>query len=352
MLGFHPVARMNPYQALLYSQAYASGVAPVGLPLRSDFDSLQVARSIGVGTILHLHWTSEIISGAENTRQAEARATEFVEHLESLQAAGSKIAWSVHNVLPHQCPFPEVESRLRARLSEIADVIHVMSPGTVEATFRYYSLPVDKIIEVPHPSYVGAYPSHVDRATSRFELGYEPTDLVLGALGSIQPYKGLTEFADAVRNQIELDPDVRALVGGIPGRDEESRQLLLELEKANHVRLVARQLSDREMASLMVALDVAVLPYRASLNSGAALLALSFGVPVVAPLTGGFRDLIAMGFGVGYDADDPDGLTESLSNVRQFLERYDRAAALAYAADLNGGSVSARFFNALLAKLS
>jgi hypothetical protein len=69
-------------------------------------------------------------------------------------------------------------------------------------------------------------------------------------------------------------------------------------------------------------------------------------------LTGGFRDLIAMGFGVGYDPDDPNGLTESLSSVRQFLEQYDRAAALAYAADINGGSVSARFFNALLAKLS
>lgn len=347
VLGFHPVARMNPFQALLYSRGFASGFAPVGLVNRTDFPALKPARSMGVGAILHLHWTSEVTAGSEEESEAVTRADDFLQELQALQEEGVRLVWSVHNVLPHKCLFPEVEARFRSDLAELVDVIHVMAEETISETLAHYELPESKIVQVPHPSYVGAYPDHLDRSYVRFEMGYDTSDLVLGAIGSIQPYKGLSEFATATRNVMRKNARLRALVGGLPGRDEESRKLVLELQQMGHIELVARRLSDLELASLMTALDAAVLPYRASLNSGAAMLALSFGVPIVAPMTGSFRRLIERGFGTGYELDDASGLETAIEALPGLLENFDREGAFEFVRSLSGRVISKRFFSRL-----
>lgn len=351
VLGYHPVARMNPYQALLYSRANYFGFAPVGLVQRSDFESLTAAISMGVGALLHLHWTSEVLSTSSDEGDASARASQFIEELHDLHSQGVRIVWSVHNVLPHLCLFPEVEAQLRSDLAEVADVIHVMAEDTVRETSPYYRLPKEKVIKVPHPSYVGAYPGYMSRDLARFDLGYEPSDLVFGVVGSIQPYKGLSEFALAVEQEMLVDPDLRAVVAGIPGRDEESRHLVTELRHAIHIDLVARRLTDTEVATLVTALDVAVLPYRASLNSGAALLALSFGVPIVAPTTGSFRQLIEQGLGVGYEPDTSDGLRGAIGEIRAFLEGFEPARALELASTQDGPTVSEQFFTEMRSRI-
>ena len=347
VIGFHPVARMNPYQALLYSRAHASGFAPVGLVRRSDFGALKVASAMGARAILHLHWTSEVLAESIDEEDASKRVTEFIQELHDLRSEGVYVVWSVHNVLPHRCPYPSVEARLRAELAELVDVVHVMAGDTIVETSVHYRIPEGKVIEVPHPSYVGAYPNFMERPLARFELGYEPSDLVVGMVGSIQPYKGLSEFALAVEHEMQRNPDLRALVAGIPGRDEASRHLITELQRANHIDLLPRRLDDTEIATVVSALDAAVLPYRASLNSGAALLALSFGVPIVAPITGSFRHFLDQGLGVGYEPGSSDGLRQALGSVRGFLEGFRPEKALEVASSLTGPIVSKRFFSAL-----
>ena len=352
VIGFHPVATMNPYQALLYSRAHASGFAPVGLVRRSDFGALKVATAIGASAILHLHWTSEVLSESLDEEDASKRVTEFIQELHDLRREGIYVVWTVHNVLPHRCPYPGVEAQLREELADLADVLHVMAGDTIAETSAHYSLPEEKVIEVPHPSYIGAYPNFMERPSARFELGYEPSDLVVGMVGSIQPYKGLSEFALAVEHEMQRDPDLRALVAGIPGGDEESRRLVTELQSASHLALVARQLSDAEIATVVLALDAVVLPYRVSLNSGAALLALSFGVPIVAPAIGSLRHFLDQGLGVGYEPGLSDGLRQALGSVRGFLEGFKPEKALEVASSLTGPIVSERFFLALREKLS
>jgi glycosyltransferase involved in cell wall biosynthesis len=64
---------------------------------------------------------------------------------------------------------------------------------------------------------------------------------------------------------------------------------------------------------LFRAADYAVCAYRSSLNSGTAMLALSFGVPLVAPETAAFSELLARGAGIGYAPDEPGALTAALA---------------------------------------
>ena len=351
VLGFHPVSRANPFQRLLYSRSGPAGFAPVGIVDQDELESLEVALKMGAGAVLHLHWTAGVLREATDPTDARRRCSAFLERIEALKQRGVGIVWTVHNVLPHRCDYPDVEAELRTGLASLADAIHVMAEDTLEATAPYYELPIDGIVEVPHPSYVGAYPGHIDRTMARMELGFDHADLVAGVIGSIQPYKGTGEFERALRVTVSGDPRLRGIVAGIPGRDPLSVALLDGLRRSPHIELIARQLGDLEIAVVVSSLDVMVLPYRASLNSGAAMLALTFGVPIVAPLTGHFRQLVERGFGIGYDPGSIEGLPSALGELRTTIRGFDRAAAARFAAEREASVISEQFFSKLRAVL-
>jgi glycosyltransferase involved in cell wall biosynthesis len=101
----------------------------------------------------------------------------------------------------------------------------------------------------------------------------------------------------------------------------------------------------------MRACDVCVLPYRQVTTSGAAILALSFGVPVVAPRMGCFVDLIGEDRGVLFDPDHPASLAEALERVRHIDLDHSRRAALAHARTLDWGALGeqhAKLYRALV----
>lgn len=347
VMAYHPVARMNPFQSLLYAAAFSSGFAPVGARRVGDLRALTAVKAMGANALVHLHWTSNVIGKAETEENAEMRVDEFLSTIADLKAADVLLLWTVHNRLPHDCRFPTPEIRLRRSIVEAADAIHVMESDTADQVADVFDLPEAKTFLTPHPSYVGAYPSHFDRALSRMELGLSQSDFVAGMIGSIQPYKGFDAFLGAVTDLGPSFPYLRGLIAGIPGSDPDSVALVHRLEAAETVKSLPRKLEDRDMSRLLSSLDVMVLPYRASLNSGAALLALSFGVPIVAPRIGAFRRLIEAGFGIGYDPSDPVGLRSAIELAPRFLEQVDRAAMEAHVDSLRAGAVSSQFFERL-----
>lgn len=347
ILGYFPIARLNPYQALLYSRAWENEFAPIGLATLEDLHALEIAVTVGTPALLHIHWTAPVTTRATDADKAERAAVDFLTQLEELRSIGVQILWTVHNVLPHMCRFPDVEISIRKRLAELADWIHVMASDTIAATQNLYALPPEKLIEVPHPSYVDAYPRHYSRRQARFELGYRSSDLVIGTIGSIQPYKGLDVLIDAAERARADNPHLQILIAGLPGRDPQSAALIDALDEVPYIRCLARSLDPNEVALAIRALDAAVLPYKASLNSGAALLALSQGVPIIAPRIGSFTHLVDAGYGLGYEGDPITGLSEAIAQLPEFLQSFDAESALEYCASISGPSVSQQFFEAV-----
>lgn len=347
VLGYHPVARMNPFQALLYRSAFERGFAPVPLYSRSSFESLAAARRMGARPMLHLHWTSEVLRGVSDVEEARNAKKAFLEELGGLRESGVDLIWTVHNVLPHDCGYAEVESELRADLASIAMAVHVMNPRTREYTQPHYPLPDDRTFQVPHPSYLGAYPNHMDARMVRFDLGFEPDDLVVGVLGSIQAYKGIGRFLDALDEARLAEPRLRSLVAGIPGTDAASQDLVMRLEADENILSVPRRLDDGALARLLTALDALVLPYDASLNSGAALLGITFGLPIVAPRLGQFEVLEDIGLCRTYEPTDPRALVDALSRVGDTVGAHDNQLALDYASETRAEVVSTAFFQAI-----
>jgi glycosyltransferase involved in cell wall biosynthesis len=344
VMAYYPVARTNPFQSLLYSRALAAGFAPVGLPQLDDLAGLGSGPLGGARSALHVHWTAHVIGDADHADQARARVEQFVSQLRRLQEQQVRIIWTVHNRLPHRCDHPEVEIGLRQELADLVDVVHVLGPEAAAGVGDLYRLPADRLLLAPHPSYLGAYPTHFDPELVRLELGFEPDDFVVGLIGSIQPYKGVDELIDAVTGSEPLPPRLRTVVAGIPGQDPESEKLVDRLTRTEAIRSVLRKLDDNNLAQLVTALDVMVLPYRAPLTSGAALLSLSFGTPIVAPGLGPFRPLAERGYCLAYDRDEPGGLVQALRQAPDWVGGVDREAMRKDMASLAGPIVSERFF--------
>jgi beta-1,4-mannosyltransferase len=94
-----------------------------------------------------------------------------------------------------------------------------------------------------------------------------------------------------------------------------------------------------------------VLPYRSSLNSGALLLALSFGRPVIAAASPHVTETVGPDAAITFEPDDRDALGAALRSVDALLTPIAREAALETARRFDPDELSRRFAAALRERL-
>ncbi|MEU4267316.1 glycosyltransferase family 4 protein [Streptomyces sp. NPDC026092] len=162
---------------------------------------------------------------------------------------------------------------------------------------------------------------------ARAELGAVDRPLLM-AVGALVPERGYGLLLDAAREWRDLDPQPLLVIAG-EGRERAALQRRVEAEGLA-VRLIGRR---DDVAELLAAADVAVLPSRWEARSLLAQEALRLGVPLVATAVGGVPELVG-------DAAElvPWGDAAALAAaVRGLLEDTDRRMDLAAA-----GRVQAR----------
>jgi len=194
-----------------------------------------------------------------------------------------------------------------------------MGEATAALTRPLYELDPATIEVVPHASYDGVYPDVVSRAAARERLGVLDHDVALLALGGIRPYRGLDTLLDAFDALLERDLRVKLLVAGKPGAAPQVREWIERCER--HPRIVARfeHVPDPDLQLWHRAADVAVLPYRGILNSGAFKLAETFGLPIVAPRSGNLADDLDPAYACGFDPDVPGDLLRALEDAADLV---------------------------------
>ncbi|HEY7590841.1 MAG TPA: glycosyltransferase [Candidatus Limnocylindrales bacterium] len=353
LLAYHPIARMNPFQALLYSRAWRHGIAAVPLHNLDELDDVAaVARGAGARQALHLHWTNKILEGSADEREARSRLAAFSERLDRFAAGGGSIVWTVHNTLPHDARMPAMEAALQQAIVDRAAVVHVLSANTPAAVGEWFSIPQERVLHVPHPSYVGAYVDTISPEAARWELGVPAGDTVYALLGAIKPYKGLDQMLDAFDAAIDRGRGTRRLiVAGGPSRDPEVDAFLERCLLHPFVSLHARKIPGDDMQLFLRAADIAVMPYLRSLNSGVLMLALSFGLPVVAPAVGAMAETITPRIGRTFVPGDRESLTDALLAADALRTPEARAAALDVAREHDPHRLSERFSRELVRRL-
>jgi beta-1,4-mannosyltransferase len=355
-----PFDRDNPFQALLTSRFEEFGIVPVGMDRLADLNdpvalpALAGLRAEGVEVVLHLHWLARVLRGVTSEAEGRDRVSAFLGALDAFRAAGGRIVWTVHNVLPHDTAFPTVDLELRRGVVARADIVHVLSAGTVAAAAPLYEIPASKVLHIPHPAYLGVYPDEMSYADARRHYGLGADDIVFGFVGNLRPYKGLDDLLDAFEAIAASPPDARRrrlLVAGMPAADA-SIEALLERARAHpDVVVDARRIPAEELSIPLRASDVVVLPYRASLNSGALLLALSFGRPVIAAASPHVTETVGPDASITFDSNDPGALVAALGDADRLLTPEARTAAMATARRFDPDSISRQFATGLRERL-
>lgn len=295
----------NPYQQLLTMGMPAHDITAMGGQSLAEGVRLVKGAHHLDQRVLHLHWLNVVLAGADSLEEGRKRVGAFERQLDNLHAQGVRIVWTMHNVLPHESRFEELEVRVREIIVQRAEMIHVMNPHSVAMASPHFAIPEEKVVRVEHPGYQGYYPERMSRAAARAQFGFGPEEQVSLVLGAIKPYKGLTDLATVFdRLSLEHPRRLNLLIAGAAGNDEGTRELLELAAIHPAIHVLPDRIIPEDVWTLFAAADNAIVPYKASLNSGALVLALSMGVPVIARATAGSTHLLSDGAGRVYGTDD------------------------------------------------
>ncbi len=339
--------RLNPYVRLL-----AEGVHRADLAIHTAIAPTLPWRNLLIQPpdLLHLHWIELQYSYGH---PPHARASLALRHLllklRLARRRRIRLVYTVHNLNHHDDHYPDLETLANRWLFDHADAIHVHDDASAEAVAAQYGRR-ERVYIVPHGHYLHTYPNTIDRRTARQRLHLKPDAFIYLCLGQVRPYKGLDQLISAF---IERDDATTELV--IAGRISSATyaEHLLALANAHPgIRLFPDYIADEDLQLFFNAADACVLPYRRVTTSGAALLAFSFGKPIVAPAIGPFPDLIAGDNGVLFPPDNgstpapilagPPSVAAALQHIRQLDPERARAAALATAASRDWTTLGAQ----------
>lgn len=307
-LGVYTWITENPYSAMLYAQFRGSS-APLAM---TDLRELETFTNLPVGRrLLWIHSEASYSWGRTTDEQLNASHSSFVDSLDRWSAKGGRLVWTVHDDGLHlNDPDPSRIRDIRSKLCQIADCVHVHSEAAKALVMRDWEVEGERVIVVRHPSYAPLYPASasgiaaIDSATRRRLLCF----------GHIKPYKdyqGLSAALDTLGpGSFEALTIAGKLAGGVT-LPEQTYRRNLDLE------LRLGFIPDELVPTIFASTHFLVLPYTESLTSGAAALAMGFGVPVIAPALGGMREAVPKEcLPLLYDPVDADGLTGALRIAR------------------------------------
>jgi D-inositol-3-phosphate glycosyltransferase len=140
-----------------------------------------------------------------------------------------------------------------------------------------------KVDVVAHGNYLASIPVHITRAMSRAHLGIADDKRVLLFFGQIKEVKGLEVLLEGFALALREDPSLHLLIGGRVWKTDFSKyQALIDKHQlAPSCSLHIRYIPDEEVPHFYRCADLVVLPYLRIYQSGVALLAMSYGCPVL-----------------------------------------------------------------------
>lgn len=207
------------------------------------------------------------------------------------QSCGTRIVYTVHNVLPHDTGNRYKDAFRRIYRTSDGLVCHTQQGE--DQLIENFDVSSSKIWVIPHgPLSVEAENIPRDKARDRLNLNAKAPLCLL--FGFIRPYKGGEFLIDSWRRVKEQEPTAQLILAGRP--EDGYGELLLEkiegLELEDEVATHFEFLPQEKLNLYIQAADVLVYPYRDITQSGALLTGLTTGKPVVATDVGGFSETI------------------------------------------------------------
>lgn len=255
---------------------------------------------LGRYDVFHAHWPELTIRGKSPMRRFMRRRYMDVFLLRA-RLLRTPIVRHLHNVEPHESG-DAAERRSLRRFDRATDLYIRLNPTTLPPTNR-------PVVTALHGHYRDAYARHPFPEPETGRLLY---------FGIIRPYKGVDALATAF-SAID-DPALRLRIVGSPSVGQRP---IIEAHCARDARITSmlRYVTDAELVDEVGRAEMVILPYQEMHNSGAILVAMSLGRPVLAPRTpsnSALSDEVGSGWVLEYDGDlTPEVILAGLEEVRR-----------------------------------
>ena len=308
-----PPVYFHPYLKLLYGHLSKLGVNVYSLNLRGMKAFLKIFWKKRRIRLIHFHWI-EFYLRSRVFLSTIIKIYRFILQLLFLKfATRLRIVVTLHNVMPHERFFPRIEHVAFALALRLSDSIIVHNHYARKLVQKIYGINADKISVIPHGNFLDYYPDFISSIEARRRLGVPLNKFVLLFFGRIRPYKGVYLLLDAFKRALKRNNKLFLMVVGKPHSIKLARELIKfnrVYSKNSMVRLGF--VSDDEVQIFMNAADIGVLPYQKITTTGALLLFMSFGKPVIVSKLPPIMEVVNDDFAIFFDSGDPSSLEEAI----------------------------------------
>lgn len=306
----------NPYQRLLYREMQRLGVQVTYVGDLTPSRTLNLlllplevtAHRIAGTRLVHVHWVFAFALPCARRFPVMRRVAYlwFLVWLWICRMLGMHLVWTAHNVLPHQPVFADDVSARRA-LVKASDLVFAHSQSALA-----------ELAELGAVARRSAVIQHGPIAPIRFATSLRTPGTCGGPrrflfFGRVQDYKGVDDLLAAF---VAMPDDVAAhltVAGQCDDPGLRSRLCALARRGGTTVTLRLERVPEEEVAQLLAAADVVVLPFRRVTTSGSAMLALAHKRPLIVPDLPGLSDLPNQAI-LRYDGEIP-ALIGALSSL-------------------------------------
>ncbi len=278
------VARSNPWVTSWLEASKAAGVDVVDLSTAAV-----LARGADAPSGAHLQWPERMLNPASPLAAARL-VLRLLLLCALLRLRGRTVLLTAHNVRAHERRHPLLSTVLWWALDRLVTDVHVLSAAGRREVEQAHPLLARRTWHViPHGDYLAQTAGAPSRTDARARLSLPADATVLTTVGGLRAYKGATDLVSTFRRWDRRDAVL--LMAGRPAGPEEARDLRDAAGDDPRLHLTLEHIDDDELSGRVAAADLVVLPYRAVLNSGSAMYALSARRPVLVPSTPTFTEL-------------------------------------------------------------
>jgi len=309
---FYPRGDENPYMFTLKQELEELGAR---VDYLDKLDLKELIRLRPFYDVLHIMNIKEY-DNPFGQMEITGQLKQLLRHTGVLFAArriGYRLFWTVYNDMLDEKEEPIERLGRKLVFSMAHKIICLTRDGQKNLRDRYHETPPDKFQIIPHHSLEGYYPCddslkcHDDQVRL---LGEMPKGRVFLAFGAVHPYKGLTDLIPLF-GRPPLDEHTLLVVGS-PSNPQYARTIKSLAEPYSNVHTFIRYVARNEVQSFFKISDYYVIPPKQIRNPGSLMLALSFGLPIIAPRAGVFEDILNKRAGVLYEYSGARALKEAL----------------------------------------
>jgi glycosyltransferase involved in cell wall biosynthesis len=270
----------NPYCELLYSNMEKLEV------VTEAFTPMRAVS--GRYNIFHLHWPEYYLG--QPPLKALVGTLGLLSIVLWLRLRGTRIVWTVHNIHSHTRLYPRAERWFWRIVTPLVDGYIGLSENSAhQAREQFPALRSTPCSVIPHGDYRTSYPATISKSSARRQLGITVGESVVLFFGGISPYKNVPHLIETFRRAALANTTL--VIAGCPSGREDERHLKEAVGGNNCIQLHLRHIPTDEVQVFFASADLVVLPFLEIMNSGSAILALSFDRPVLVPARGAMPEL-------------------------------------------------------------